>query len=416
MDGTRTTARDIRRRNRSALLTELFFHPPMSRMELGVRTGLSSGTVSTLTAELLDQGLIEEAGQADSDGGRPRTMLRVNAGYGTVVGVDVGETGVLVEVFDLGMTRLAGVRRPLPSHRPAPEAVADQIAAGVGEALAAGGSGASAALGVGIGLSGTVGPAPASLVNAPAIGWRGVDLAGLLRARDLDLPLFLDNGAKTFGQAELLFGAVRGARHAVVALVGSGVGVALVTDGRIYRGAGSAAGEWGHLTVALDGRPCRCGSRGCLEAYAGAEAVLDRYRELGGVLPPGTDEVAGLALLLAAAEGTAEHQLLLETARLLGLGIANLLNLLNPERVVVGGWAGIALAERLLPQIVAAAREYTLPHIYEQVTIELCALGPEAVAFGAATLPVTALLANGDPRTRSSAAAGAESGASGVTA
>jgi len=397
MQATRTTARDIRRRNRSALLSALFFHAPLSRMELGVLTGLSSGTVSTLTAELLDAGLVEEAGQTGSDGGRPRTMLRVNPGYGTVAGVDVGETGALVEIFDLAMEKVAGVRRPLPS-RPSPDLVADQIVAGVREVLDAGGGDASSVLGVGIGVSGTVGPEPDMLVHAPAIGWSSVDLVGLLRARGLETPLFLDNGAKTFGQAELLFGAGRGARHAVIALVGSGIGVALVADGVLYRGASRAAGEWGHMTVALDGRPCRCGSRGCLEAYAGAEAVLARYAEQGGILPGGVDEADGLALLLAAADGTPEHDLLVETARLIGLGLANLINLLNPERVVLGGWAGIALAGRLMPRIVAAMREYSLPHIRDEVTIEMCRLGPDAVAFGAATLPVTALLTHGDPR------------------
>ena len=190
------------------------------------------------------------------------------------------------------------------------------------------------------------------------------------------------------------FGAGRGARHAVIALVGSGVGAAVVTDGAVYRGANSSAGEWGHTTLVYGGRACRCGSRGCLEAYVGAEGILDRYRQAtGGRAVAGTGEVASIEALIAAADRSKRAaRLLEETAAYLGAGIANLINLFNPERVVLGGWAGLALGPRLLPAIRAAAAEHALRHAYHQTSIELCELGPDAVAVGAATLPVAALL------------------------
>src|SRR6266581_4204028 len=100
----RTTARDIRRRNRSVLLSKLYFSAPLSRLELSQLTGLSPATVSNVTAELVEERLIVEAGQVESDGGRPRVLLRVDPEYGYVIGIDVGETGVKVELFDLSMT------------------------------------------------------------------------------------------------------------------------------------------------------------------------------------------------------------------------------------------------------------------------------------------------------------------------
>jgi predicted NBD/HSP70 family sugar kinase len=449
---TRTTARDIRRRNRSLLLSTLFFQAPLSRLELGRITGLSSATVSNVTAELVEEHLIAEVGQVESDGGRPRTLLRVDPAYGNVIGVDVGETGVRVELFDLAMSRLATVTRALPTSdpvgRPDAAAVADRVAAGIREVMAGSGVDPASVIGAGIGVPGTVdqgrldqgrldqgttdqgtadqgsagratvtrGPAghgrahhggaaqrstaTGPLIHAPTIGWDGVAMVDLLRARGVTTPLFLDNGAKTLGQAEMWFGAGRGAQHVVIALVGSGVGAAVVTDGATYRGASSSAGEWGHTTVVYQGRPCRCGSRGCLEAYVGAEGILDRYRKARrgdrSALP--TDEVAGIEALLAAADRSkVAAGLLDETVGYLGAGIASLINLFNPERVILGGWAGLALGGRYLPRIRDAAKAHALAHPYGQATIELCQLGPDAVAFGAATLPIAALLAHGQP-------------------
>src|SRR6185503_20207166 len=121
---------------------------------------------------------------------------------------------------------------------------------------------------------------------------------------------------KTLGQAEMWFGAGRGARHVVVALIGSGVGAAVVTDGVIYRGATSSAGEWGHTTIVYGGRPCRCGSHGCLEAYVGAEGVLDRYRQAHrGRGATGVDEESSIDALIAAADRSKiAERILAETA------------------------------------------------------------------------------------------------------
>jgi predicted NBD/HSP70 family sugar kinase len=230
-----------------------------------------------------------------------------------------------------------------------------------------------------------------------------VPLESLVRA-GTEVPLFIDNGAKALGQAEMWFGAGRGARHAVFALLGSGVGAAIVTDGAAYRGASSSAGEWGHTTIVYGGRLCRCGARGCLEAYVGAEAILDRYREAGGPsLAAGERPLVGeeslLAALIAAADRSAiAARVLDETAGYLGAGIANLVNLFNPERIVLAGWAGLALGPRLLPRIREVTAAQALAHPFGQTSIELSRLGPDAVVVGAATLPVAALLARGAGR------------------
>jgi predicted NBD/HSP70 family sugar kinase len=390
------TVRDLRRHNRSILLSALYLGEPQSRQDLGQVTGLSQGTVSNVVGELIDEGLVVEAGLVDSDGGRPRTLLRVNPGYAHVVGVDIGETRVRAEVFDLTMRPLAMTDYPLASARPEPAAVVSQVLSSLHEVMRQADVEPAAVLGVGLGVFGTVEQGTEATVSAQTIGWQAVPLERMLRA-GTQLPIYVDNGAKTLGQAEMWFGAGRGARHAVITLVGSGVGAAVITNGTVYRGSTSSAGEWGHTSLVYDGRPCRCGSRGCLEAYVGAEAVLDRYRQARGGRPaPGSDEESALAALLAAAGSSkAAARVLDETAGYLGAGIANLVNLFNPERIVLAGWAGLALGAHLLPKIRAAAAERALRHPFGQTTIQLGLLGPDAVALGAATLPVADLLARG---------------------
>jgi predicted NBD/HSP70 family sugar kinase len=231
-------------------------------------------------------------------------------------------------------------------------------------------------------------------VHAQTLGWDAVPLGAMLRG-GTDLPVYVDNGAKTLGQAEMWFGAGRGARHAVIALVGSGVGAAVVADGVSYRGARSSAGEWGHTTIVYGGRRCRCGARGCLEAYVGAEAILDRYREANRGRPaPGADEESAIGALLETPTKTATR-VLAETVGYLGAGFATLINLFNPERIVLGGWAGLALGGRFMPEIRAATAEHALYQPFAQTSIVPCELGQDAVALGAATLPVRRLLNNG---------------------
>ncbi|MGH3714544.1 MAG: ROK family protein [Micromonosporaceae bacterium] len=393
MDARRTTVRDMRRSNRSVVLTKLFRDGPLSRHELAQSTALSQATVSNLAGELLTEGLIEEAGAVESDGGRPRTLLRVAPEYRYLVGVDVGETRTQVELFDLSMTPLAKADFALDTPKPDPATVVRHVLDGVDSVVRQSSAASDRVLGVGVGVSGVVEQPADAVVYAQTLGWEGVPLGAMLRA-GTELPILVDNGAKAQGQAEMWFGAGKGARHAVIALVGSGVGAAVITDGVGYRGARGSAGEWGHTTVRYGGRTCRCGASGCLEAYVGAEAILDRYQQANrGRAARGNDEESALGAVIAAAETSATaRRVLTETIGYLGAGVATLVNLFNPERVVLGGWAGIALGSRFLPEIREATAEHALRRPYADTTIELCQLGEDAVALGAATLPLARLL------------------------
>ncbi|WP_053848298.1 ROK family protein [Streptomyces sp. NRRL B-24085] len=400
------TVRDLRRANRTAVLQRLYFDGPLSRFELGPVTGLSSGSVSNVVSDLVADGLLEEAGSVDSDGGRPRTLLRVAPDSGHMIGVDVGETRVRVELFDLTLTELVRAERPLTQPGYDVEAIVGHIRDGITEVLSAAAIEPEALLGVGIGVPGIVAHTPerGAVVHGQTIGWDAVPLEALLRTGS-PLPAgvryFIDNGAKTLGQAEMWFGGGRGARSAVVVLFGSGVGACLVTP-EVEHG---RAVEWGHLTVRVRGRRCRCGALGCLEAYAGAESLLERWREAGGRPSEGADEESALTEMLAAAhpaEGTPGDPVALavleETAEYLGAGLSDLINLFQPERIIVGGWAGLQLGERFLPAVRRHATAYALRYPAEKVTVDLGRLGPDAVTVGAAILPLADFFARGGRR------------------
>ncbi|MDX2292452.1 MULTISPECIES: ROK family transcriptional regulator [Streptomyces] len=421
------TVRDLRRENRTAVLRRLYFDGPMSRLALGPATGLSSGSISNVVAELVAEGLVEEAGSVDSAGGRPRTLLRIAPDSGCMIGVDVGETRVRIELFDLALTELARTERPLAPSGPRTAryevaVVVDHLRDGIAEVLRTAGVPAERLLGVGIGVPGIVERTAerGAVVHGQTIGWDAVPLERLLRekvALPAEVPYRIENGAKTLGQAEMWFGAGRGAGSAVVVLFGSGVGACVVTD---PLGPGQAL-EWGHLTVRVRGRRCRCGAQGCLEAYAGAEALLARWREAGGEPPAGADEETALTAMLAAAYpadagaaaggggqgeagpgGVAGDPVALavldETAEYLGAGLADLINLFQPERILVGGWAGLQLGSRFLEPVAAYARAYALRHPGGRTEIALGTLGPEAVTVGAGLLPLVDFFALGGRR------------------
>ncbi|WP_407836509.1 ROK family protein [Streptomyces sp. DSM 116496] len=411
------TVRDLRRENRTAVLQRLYFDGPLSRFSLGPATGLSSGSISNVVAELVTDGLVEEAGSVESAGGRPRTLLRVSPTSGYMIGVDVGETRIRIELFDLTLTELARVERPLEAAGPRRidryevTVVVQHLREGITEVLRRAGIAPERLLGVGIGVPGIVArTADGAVVHGQTIGWDAVPLERMLRDSHLlpeTVPYYIDNGAKTLGQAEMWFGAGRGARGAVVVLFGSGVGACVVSDDtRTGR-----AIEWGHLTVRVRGRRCRCGAQGCLEAYAGAEALLERWAEAGGRPPADADEETALTAMLAAAypepgpDGAAPRAdatalaVLEETAEYLGAGFSDLINLFQPERILVGGWAGLQLGTRFLDSVRSYATSYALSYPAANVRIDLGTFGPDAVTVGAGILPLADFFARGGHRT-----------------
>ncbi len=396
---TNLSSRDLRRTNRATILRTLYFGGEMSRVNLSQQTQLSTATVTNVVTELLNERSVIEVGSEESLGGRPRTILAINPRYCYLVGVDVGEQHLGLELFDLTLAKVATAEYPILTHLDHPERIVERIAQGIETMLSTAGVPQQAnVLGIGVGVPGVIQMTTESVVHAPGIGWKAVPFRRLLEEQ-VPYRIFLDNGVKAMTQAELLIGAGRGYQHFVVVLMGTGVGAGIVVNGMLYRGASNSAGEWGHSRLSLDGPLCRCGNRGCLEAYIGSSRILDRLRTRVPTHPAleyANEEETMSSLAASARAGDADAmQVLEETTHYLGVGIANLINFFNPQRLILGGWVGCQLGHLILPALSGIIETMALPSSAQAVSLEVSQFGQDAVALGSATLVLERFLSSG---------------------
>ncbi|MEQ4299992.1 ROK family protein [Plantactinospora sp. B6F1] len=390
------TSRDIRIGNRFDVLRRIIGAPMVSRQQIARDTGLSLATAANLIGELLELGLLVEVGYQDSGGGRPRGVVSVNPAGGALVGIDVAETYVHVDLFDAGLGVLASVEEELHPTENRPEQVVSHIASAVRAGFASAGVDPERVLGVGVSVPGQVDREGGVSVYAPNWDWRDVPLRGLL-AGSLDLPLYLDNPLRACVVAELWFGAGRGRDDVVVVNLGTGVGAGLAFGGALYRGATNSAGEWGHTRLVVDGRLCHCGSRGCVETYVGAPGIMQTLRDLAPNSPllhpeDQTSTIEALAAGVAAGDPVAA-KVVTETARYLGVAVADLVNLVNPEVIVLSSWVAARLGEALLSEVRAVVAQHALSRPLAATEITLCRIPGNPVSLGAATFALERFLA-----------------------
>jgi predicted NBD/HSP70 family sugar kinase len=389
------TITDIRRSNRLAVLRHIYAAETANRQLLTQHSGLSTATVANVVTDLIAAQIVVETGFEQSQVGRPRAILTVNPHSGYLIGIDIAETYIHFELFDLRLTFRHAVEHHLDPAENQPHQVVRHLVLGIAELLQAAGVPQAAVLGAGVSVPGLVEPSGGVSVFAPNWGWHDVPLLALLREY-LDLPLYLDNPLKAIAVAQLWFGAGRGVDNVVVLNIGTGVGAGVIINGQLYRGAVNGAGEWGHTTLALDGRPCRCGSAGCIETYIGSPGIIQHLREIAPESPllQAGDQMAVIdALAAGASQGDpAALATVGRTAHYLGAGVANLVNLFNPELIVIGGWVGKKLGPHLLPELRPVVARYALAQTLAAAQIELCALRHNPVSLGAATFALEGYL------------------------
>ena len=389
--GLNLTTRDLRRINRRIVVKTLFTSQAASRLEISQNSGLSAGTVTNVVNELLTEGIVLEAGFAATEGGRRRTILTLNPAYGYVLGGEIGETGLSVGLFDLQLHRLTTFRSPWSSEENTPTEVVNRLIEGVAFLLHQEQITLDKILGMGLGLPGLVEHSEEALVAAPAWGWEPVALKEML-ARHFLFPLHLDNGANAMALAEIDRNPQFATEIVVCVYLGTGVGAGMIQEGKLYRGATNSAGEWGHTIIAVDGEICRCGRRGCLEAYVGSQGIIRRLHELDATHPAlhMDDEFATIHTLLhmASRDDGIAKQVLEGTIRYLGAGIANLIDLFNPHRIILSGRVGLELGQFALVPIRQAISRYALKRPCEVAEISVSQLGQEGASLGMAKLVV----------------------------
>jgi predicted NBD/HSP70 family sugar kinase/biotin operon repressor len=374
----------LRARNRRRVLDALRAAGTASRADLARRTGLSRSTVSSLIADLQSAGLVAEVagrGRAapSGQGGRPPVLLELGRSAGVAVGIDFGHRHLRVAVADLGHRVLAEAVRTLEAQHRAAEGL-DQAARLVDQVLGQAGTGHDRVIGVGMGLPGPI-DRTTGTVGSPTLlpGWVGVRAAERL-GELLGLPVQVDNDANLGVLAECTWGAGQGCTEVAYLKAATGIGAGLVLGGRLYVGASGTAGEIGHTTIDEHGPVCRCGNRGCLEMLAGAPAILELLR-------PGLGERLTLAevLRLAAAGDPGCRRVLADAGRHIGVAVANLCNLFNPERVIVGGELARA-GDLLLEPLREVVRRGSIQSALQTARIVPGVLGDRAEVLGAVAL------------------------------
>jgi predicted NBD/HSP70 family sugar kinase len=325
---------------RRTLLAQIRRSGRIPRIELADLTGISRATVTTITAELMAHGLIEEIPRAEDDPdtrrGRPRVDLKIRGAARLVAGGKLSHRTLSLVLLDFEGQQVAELETTLPRASFAPDALAEAVREAVANLARQAGADPDDISGVGLGIAGVV-DAPKGLVYwSPSLSQRNVPLAELLGQR-LGRPAFVDNDANLVAVAEKTFGLGQQHSDFIVVTIESGVGMGLVIDGDLYRGARGCGAEFGHTKVQLNGALCRCGQRGCLEAYVADYALLREAQTMPG---DGSDDDAERLeqLLNAARQGDGMAGRIVDRAgRMFALGLANLVNIFDPELIILAG-------------------------------------------------------------------------------
>lgn len=324
----------IRDLNRSAVLG-LIGEAPIARVEIARQLHLSQATVTEVTRELVDTGLVEVVNQGPSSGGRPPLLLGIVAGAAQALGVKISADHLALVRVSLDGEILATDSQPFDPHD---DRALDVIAGSLATLVPKGGQ--AKLLGIGLGVPGLVDGH--GNVEAPIFGWHDFALGPTLRER-LRVPILIDNDVNTLAVAERLYGRGRGVDHFLTVTIGRGVGLGIIIGGDVYRGWLGGAGEFGHVSVTVGGPLCECGKHGCLEALVADPALILQAVE-GGLDLPGGAPATQVAALRGFAERGDQRALSIytEAGATFGRAVAGLVNVLNPQLIVISGEGTLA--------------------------------------------------------------------------
>ncbi|KIQ66350.1 ROK family transcriptional regulator [Kitasatospora griseola] len=383
---------EVRQHNLGALLRHVHFEGPTSRAVLAAELGLNRSTILGLVGDLAAAGLVrEELPQETGRAGRPSLVVRPESGRAHVLAVDLGVERLAAALIGLGGVFLDRRERQWPSGQSRePSQVASLIAEFAHQMLARAPDG-GACVGVAVAVRGLVRHPDGRVALAPNAGWQDVDLAGALTERlPSDLPVLVANEANLGALAEHRRGIGRGSQNLVYLHGEIGIGAGVISGGELLRGERGYAGEIGHMTVnPFQGRPCGCGARGCLEAEAGERALLEAAGRDG--LAAGAEAVRSVVAAADLGDVTARAALH-RVGDWLGIGIANLAHLFDPDLVVLGG----TLRDVFLgsaAQVRSRINTNALAAVREKLRLRVSELGGDTVLIGAAELAFAELLA-----------------------
>lgn len=377
------------------LLKVIYDAGQISRTDLVEQTGYSPFLVSKMCDELLESRFIRESGPGNSTGGRPPTLVSIDADSGKVVGLHIGTIYARIVVTDLSGTLLA-FRKVRSQVATGPDAALGHLTSEVDETLQQAGIGREQVRGIGVGISGVLDRSTGTTLFWPKVPqWVNVPVKQTFAAK-FETIVEVEDTPRTMALAERRFGPGTQASEHVYVSVGAGTGAAFFLTGQLYTGGGGFAGELGHVTVDEHGPLCSCGNRGCLEMMVSASVLIKQaqnavtqslspilWRLSGGDLDKISLELIGQA---AVESDRFARSLLHEAGSFLGMGLVVIVNLLNPTHITVGGGLALAAGQFLLPAVEQVLRNRALEPQAAAVSVRLSELGEADWARGAALL------------------------------
>ncbi|MCB0102218.1 MAG: ROK family transcriptional regulator [Anaerolineales bacterium] len=393
----------VRETNLSLVLRLIHNQSPLSRAQIAVITGLNKSTVSSLVDELIAIGLVHETGINLGGTGRPATLLEINSQIGSIIGVELGVDFISVAITDL-LGKILWRKREETDPSDGQKKTIDKTLLIVKEAAAAGKKKNSKILGLGITTPGTVDTKKGTLIFAPNLHWHNVPLVSIF-SESTKLKVFVENDANAAAVAEHLFGTARQSQNFIFVFAGVGIGGGLFLNGNLYRGTHGFAGEIGHSPIMAEPSQnvCHCGNRGCWETYANQYSIIQRVQarlevKRSSIIPQLMAEQnspLNIALIKQAADAGDKEALdsFSEAGSAMGQGFAGLINIFNPEKVILGGPLSMA-GEYLLPAIKETVENHVFSEVNKKVEITLSPFGPDASLIGAVSIVADDILSH----------------------
>ena len=397
----------LRAINRYRVLDSIRRFGPLSRADIGKRTALGRTTITEIITALSEEGVVGNVPDEAARGrGRPVEKLQINPDAAFVIGALVAVHQLSIVVTNLRADPLASVTIPVRTTRHPAETVAILLEDGIKAAADQAKLRLDQITGIGVGIPGFIDAAHGVSYWSPALGSQPIEFAEMLR-QQIGVPVVIENDANMAALAERWFGYGQDMDNFVLVTIEGGIGMGLFIHGDLYCGQHGMAAEFGHMKMQPhDGPQCRCGQLGCLEAYAGYYAIVREARKVIE-LPPVTDEVSlERTAREVAAKARAGDPKLLEVFRrageTLGLGIANLINVIDPGKVIITG-GGVRAADLIEPSVRKAIAENCVESLRDRCEIVFHDWSDEVLARGAAALVLQGLYRN--PWSRSTAIA-----------
>ncbi|KRG12432.1 ROK family transcriptional regulator [Lederbergia galactosidilytica] len=344
----------VKKENKFLVFKTVIQSSPISRAEIATKTGLNKGTVSSLVNELIEEKFIYESGPGESSGGRRPVMLLFNETAGYSIGINIGVNYLLGVLTDLNGN--IHLEKQININSQSFEVWQEKLFSMIHNIIQSTPKSPYGIIGIGVGVPGTVNM-DGKVLLAPNLSWKNIELQSILE-EEFKIPTIIENEANAGAYGEKKYGVGKDSNHLIYVSVGIGIGVGMILNGQLYKGNNGFSGELGHMSINVKGDLCRCGNEGCWELYASEQALIQQAKKLNLLSADQTD--LSFEYLLDLAENGNEKAIYLfnRIGEYLGVGLNNIINIFNPQEIVIGNrmastkkWIQTSLESQLADRI-----------------------------------------------------------------